>query len=342
MATITPTTEEPLYGDFSVKLNFKGDLTVETIIDALHGMRILVGKSKSVINDALQIDLDFEGLAIETIEAGSFKSVAKVILDGSKKLAEVFNNPNMALGKTITICTAGLLICGAGAWTFYKMTQSATGSVEVGDNNSGFVGNNNTGNVINIFQDGSLSGERLASIMKQKYPEDEVLCDKLAESIVNKMSPTFRNSLMKATVKLRAPGGKSVDSIIVAPDAEGTQMDVTSIIDADALKDVPNKYEAPKKMEEKRLVSDVLIDIQRINKEAPADKAWGAKVVDEEIGLPNRTLPFIVDNEDDRQRILNSPLSKPFRIDMYAVFVRDKNGNPDYKRYVLKDFSSAK
>lgn len=95
-------------------------------------------------------------------------------------------------------------------------------------------------------------------------------------------------------------------------------------------------------MEEKRLVSDVLIDIQRINKEAPADKAWGAKVVDEEIGLPNRTLPFIVDNEDDRQRILNSPLSKPFRIDMYAVFVRDKNGNPDYKRYVLKDFSSAK
>lgn len=327
-------------GDFSIKLNFKGELTLDVIQDALRGAQILVERSQIILNKVFQERVDLGKITVQRIEAGSFASDLKTAAKLAGHAIKLLTGQEVSLGKTITICTTALLLAGAGMYTFREITGLSTGAIDVGDQNQGIVGSGNTNNTINNITGNTIhlhtSQEAMATALKERFPADPEICDAIATSIITNGSEKTLQELQKSAVLLKYPGGNEVDSIELGERGGTDDIPVQAVIEESVLKDIPSKYEEPEKPEEKRLIQDVSIEIMRMNLDTAPEGKWGAIVEDIETGLPDKTLVLIVDKESDVQKIRDK-MSTAFRVDMWAVYKRDAKGNPNYIRYILKD-----
>ncbi len=64
--------QAPILGDFSLKLNFDGALTLEIIQDALRGTQLLVNHTEGVLRTVLDTKVTLSKVQVRKIEAGSF------------------------------------------------------------------------------------------------------------------------------------------------------------------------------------------------------------------------------------------------------------------------------
>ena len=100
----------PIQGDFSLKLNFDGALTLEIIQDALLGSQILVKHTEGVLRSVLDTKVTLSKVQVRKIEAGSFMGDLSAFLDSSGKLME--KAKDIPMGKLITVCVTALLLGG--------------------------------------------------------------------------------------------------------------------------------------------------------------------------------------------------------------------------------------
>lgn len=327
-------------GDFSVKLNFSGPLTLEVIQDALLGTQLLMGHTEGVLKQVLGTKVKLGTVQVRKIEQGSFIGDLKALVDSCGTILE--KSEDMPMGKLITVCVTGLLISGMVCYTVQHMPADAPAApaapvnrtVHVQGDNNGIAGDVAAGATvnINIAQDTAA----LAAMLKEQYPDADELCDKVAEAVIRKLGkPAAAEAIKKAAVHLCHPGKNKVDSIELST-CGSTGETARAVIGRELTAAVPPEYKKEEPEEQKRLLSGIYIQIRRMNVDSCPEGTWGAAVDDIETGLPDRTLPLIVDSQQKAWQV-HQHVSKPFKVDMWAVFRRDSKGNPVYLRYILKE-----
>ncbi len=325
--------QAPILGDFSLKLNFDGALTLEIIQDALRGTQLLVNHTEGVLRTVLDTKVTLSKVQVRKIEAGSFMGDLTAALDSYGKLME--KAKDIPMGKLITVCATALLLGGIASYTVLNMQDGGT---TVGDNNAGIVGDNNQGNTIthNVVQ-GPTSAE-LAAALKEQFPDMEELCNKVAEAVIKKQQQSGASEdLKKASVYLSHPGNQSVSSIELAnrPMEGSEEVEVKAIIDSELTSQVPNEYIKAEPKEERVHVKDIHIQIRRMNVDSCPEGVWYAMVEDIETFLPNKSLMLIVDSVEKAAAIKRQMSKEAIKVNIWAVFKRDAKGNPQYLRYIL-------
>lgn len=325
----------PIQGDFSLKLNFDGALTLEIIQDALHGTQLLVKHTEGVLSSILNTKVTLSKIQVRKIEAGSFMGELSAALDSCGRLME--KAKDIPMGKLITICTTALLLGGIASYTALNMQYGAS---TVGDNNAGIVGDNNRGNTINHNVVQGLTSRDLETALKAQFPDMEDLCNKVAEAVIRKQQQSAAGEdLKKASVYLSHPGNHSVSSIELAnrPMEGSKEVAVKAIIDSELTSQVPREYIKEEPKEERIYVKDIHIQIRRMNVDSCPEGVWYAMVEDIETFLPNKSLMLIVDSVEKAAAIKRQMSKESIKVNMWAAFKRDKKGNPHYLRYVLDE-----
>lgn len=326
----------PIQGDFSLKLNFDGALTLEIIQDALRGSQLLLKHTEGVLRSVLDIkEVTLSGVQVRKIEAGSFMGDLSAFLDSGGKMME--KAKDVPMGKFITVCATALLLAGIGCYAVLNMQG---GDTTVGDHNTGIVGDNNQGNTIthNVVQ-GPTSAE-LAAALKAQFPDMDELCDQVAEAVVKKQQQSGASGdLKRASVYLSHPGNQSVSSIELAnrPLEGSEEVTVKAVVDSDLIQWVPEKYTEVEPKEEKQYIKGIHIQIRRMDIDTSPEGKWRALVEDIETALPNKSLPLIVDNTAKSAALLRNMSKLSIKVNMWAVYKRDKKGNPQYQRYILDE-----
>lgn len=327
----------PIHGDFSLKLNFDGALTLEIIQDALKGSQLLVTHTQSVLREILGEEVKLSKVQVRKIEAGSFMGELSAVLDSCGTLLE--KAKDIPMSRLITVCTTALLL--GGIWSYTELNKPESGNTTVGNENAGIVGDNNQGNTIthNVIQ-GANSAE-LASALKSYFPDADELCDKVAEAVVKKQQRVgVREDLKKASVYLSHPGHQSVSSIeLTNRPKEGTTEELAkAVIASEVISHVPQQYVKEEPKEERLHVKGAHIQIRRMNVDSCPEGVWHAKVEDLATALPNnRSLVLIVDNVEKAAAIKRQMSKESIEVNMWAVFKRDAKGNPQYLRYILDE-----
>ena len=328
-----------LGGDFSVKLNFNGPLTLDVIQDALRGTQLLVGHTEGVLKALLGERVKLGKVQVRRIEEGSFIGDLRAFVDSCGTILE--KSEDVPMGKLITVCVTGLLLGGMACYTALHMPGNAPAApgprtVNVQGANNGIAGDVAAGATVNInvTQDAAA----LAARLKEQFPGMDELCDKVAEAVIRKSRQQGAAEAMKrASVCLCHPGKQEVSSIELSADGDdSTKPAARAVIGQELTAAVPREYQKEEQVEQKHLVRDIHIQIRRMNVDTSPEGTWGAIVEDIETGLPDRTLQLIVDSHEKAEQV-RQHVSKPFKVDMWAVFQRDRNGNPKYLRYILKE-----
>ena len=327
--------QAPILGDFSLKLNFDGALTLEIIQDALRGSQLLVKHTEGILRSVLDTKVTLSKVQVRKIEAGSFMGDLSATIDSCGKLVE--KAKDISMGKLITLCTTALLFGGIASYTVLHMQNGGT---TVGDNNAGIVGDNNQGNTIthNVVQ--GPTSEELAIALKNQFPDMDELCDKVAEAVIKKQQQSGANEdLKRASVYLSHPGNQSVSSIELAnrPMEGSEETAVKAVVDSDLIQWVPEKYTEVEPKEEKQYIKEIHIQIRRMDIDTSPEGKWRALVEDIETDLPNKSLPLIVDNTAKSAALLRNMSKLSIKVNMWAVYKRDKKGNPQYQRYILDE-----
>lgn len=320
-------------GDFSVKLNFSGPLTLEVIQDALLGTQLLMGHTEGVLKQVLGTKVKLGTVQVRKIEQGSFIGDLTANIDNCGKILETVKD--MPAGTTLLLCLTAIALYGMKLYAQRggkaAQDQEQPGTVHVQGCIAGDVAAGATVN-INIAQDTAA----LAAMLKEQYPDADELCDKVAEAVIRKLGkPAAAEAIKKAAVHLCHPGKNKVDSIELST-CGSTGETARAVIGRELTAAVPPEYKKEEPEEQKRLLSGIYIQIRRMNVDSCPEGTWGAAVDDIETGLPDRTLPLIVDSPQKAGQV-HQHVSKPFKVDMWAVFRRDSKGNPVYLRYILKE-----
>lgn len=322
--------------DISLKLNFEGELTLDVLQDVLRATQQLADRSRLILNKAYDLNIEPSKVSITKIEAGSF--IGDICAYGKKHLPNIIQimaDKDVSMGKAMLISFTMLSLVGIGCYTFLQVTAAATGATTVSDSNGCIVGNNNQGNTINYNINNGPDMETIIAELERRFPQDKELCRHIAQHADVGITDKGKKEAMQAIVRLKSPGGNKVTSIVLTSQ-DGENNALQTIIKDEEMVDVPANYEQEAPRTERAFIKDIHIDIIKMNMENSAEGSWGAKVEDIETGLPNRTLPLIIDNEILAKEV-RQKMAKPFAVDMWAEFQRDKKGNPKYLRYILKE-----
>lgn len=322
--------------DLSLKLNFEGELTLDVLQDVLRATQQLADRSRLILNKAYDLNIESGKVSITKIEAGSF--LGNICAFGKKNLPElvkVMADKKVPMNKAILIAVTVVTLAGIGGYSAVKVTELATGAINVEDSTGCIVGDNNQGNTINYNINNTPDMSKILEELEKRFPDDKEICRHIVQNSEIGVKDKGKQEAMQAIVRLKSPGSYKVSSIVLtSTDDEGIPFQ--TVINESEMEDVPVNYEREEPKTERRLVKGVYIDIIRMNMEKSAEGTWGAKVEDIETTLPDKTLPLIVDNETLAKEV-RQKMAKPFAVDMWVEFQRDKKGNPKFLRYILKE-----
>lgn len=315
--------QEPGYelvGDFFIKLSHEGVMTSRSLRDALSGLDNVIKGCAPILSEVYQERIVLDGLAIGTIQSGS--SELKKLKFIVEKALPALNNMNPKI--IIPICFTVLLWKGIDAFI-------AGGSM-----------NNLIGNDIHIENNapvvvGDDSSPQLKDALLRQYPEKEEEINSVLEALNKALvkNPKLLESTKKGLVKLKAPNGQTVSSITLGYEEDGAELP-PPMFTQDKLNFVPDKYEEPEQKEQKAVFTEVLLNVTRMSKSGE-QVSWSAQVEEEDgMPLPKTVKQLIVDSPELQKQIFAQSLDRPFRADIYAVYVKDTKGNAIYKRYILK------
>lgn len=312
--------EYELSGDFFIKLSHDGVMTSRSLRDVLSGLDSVIKSCTPILSEVYQERVALEGLAIGSIQSGS--SWLKKLKFITEKTLPALNSMDPKI--VIPICLAAVLWKGIDVFKEGGRTNNLIGNDIRIENNAPIIIGENT-------------SPQLKEVLLRQYPGREMEIDAVLEAVDKALEKkvTLFESAKKGLVKLKSPNGQPVSAITLGNEEEWSALP-PPILTQDQLNFVPDKYEEPEQKEQKAFFGGVLLNVTRMSK-SKEKVSWSAQVEeDENIPLPKTVKQLIVDSPELQKEIFAHSLDRPFRADIYAVYIRDGKGNPIYKRYILK------
>lgn len=321
---------EPI-GNFTLKVDIQAPLTLDVLIAELEGVNGLLEPLSAFASKINGRQIKFQSVSIGRIEEGSIliDGVGYILatsngLDGSLETIKYLKSMDWPeIMKILTILAMG--------YAGKKLVDYITPSK-----------NDKEGKTINLQTRGDNSpiiiGREVAEEMKLQFSGKDEIIDQATKSIVevDQEEPQKIYQLQKATNMISQPSGVRARSVNVienkSEDSEGTSYTVLS---ETTIKQFPEKYVMPKieEVEKKKRVDDVLLKLVCMHIDSKAQNAWKVRI--EEDGYTKKDLPFDVDNEEDRERILTLA-PHPFLADIELIYTCKEGEDPVYKKCIIK------
>lgn len=315
MRTSNPIDREEIHlGTFSLKIKFEGPLDTQILKEATAGLDNVLACAAELATQIIGGDAYVKARgSVQSVEAGScnFKDIA-LIIDKSKELFTTIKSMQpVNLG---IICVTAVSLYAL--YGYFGICHEEA------------IGNANDSNHIEVGGDVKIT---LTNALNNQFPDQEETIALVVEKILE-MGARAKKRSARGITELVHPNGISTSGISGSLSSEPEK--TTEIITAAQAAIIPVQMpkEETKPEEIKAHLSNVCIEVTKVDIESSSDKAIMCRIQEE--GYSSKRLPLVIDDEKLRMRVLDR-FPKQMYADLFEISIKNANGDTKPQCYIL-------